>query len=166
MGEPAGAWIRLAARAIDVISIFLIMMVFTQVLTLFLSNWVASLAISTLTDILTVLGVVFYLAYFAIRETTSGQSLGKMTLSLKVFGPTGNLLTLSESLRRNIFGLSPLLALVPGIGANNSSLITASILASVGLTIAMDKVNDQGWHDKFAGGTKVRRVPRPVMPRR
>lgn len=139
------------------------LIVFGQMVTLFFRGWVLSLGVATQYTILTVLGTVFYMAYFAIRETTSGQTLGKMTMSIKVFGPEGKPLTVGESLRRNIFGLSPLLVLLPDIGSTGSTLFNVILLGSVGTTIALDKAHNQGWHDRFAGGTQVRKVPRPVL---
>jgi len=109
--------------------------------------------------VLTVLGLAVSLAYYAYFETTTGQTLGKMVMKLKVVGPSGQKVTLEQSLRRNAFYALTLLAIVPLPGFNflaNLAVLAAWIFIAV--TINNDTPLRQGWHDKFAHETYVMKL--------
>ncbi|MDP9823068.1 RDD family protein [Nocardioides massiliensis] len=119
---------------------------------------------------LAVLGLVINLGYYAVLETRTGQTVGKMVMKLRVQGPDGALPTVEQSLRRNAFlaaGVvgtvaSNILGIVPVIGGFLGGLV--SLIAGLGAlalvlyiayTINEDETGRQGWHDRFAGGTQV-----------
>ena len=149
-GQTAGAGIRLGARIIDAIIVGVVLAIVSTIVVLVVDIFIVSLIVSL---ILSLAG----LAYFVFFETRSGATLGKQLLKLKVQGASGGLPTQEESLKRNswmlIGFLSSLLSFVP-ILPFLLSLASLGILIAIGVTINSDP-NNQGIHDKFAGGTKV-----------
>jgi uncharacterized RDD family membrane protein YckC len=92
-------------------------------------------------------------------ESTYGQTVGKMVLKLRVYGPDGTSNpTLEQALRRNIWTAFPLAFIIPVVGQLIAGLgaLIAEILIAVGIN--NDTVNRQAWHDHFAGGTRVVKV--------
>lgn len=119
---------------------------------------------------LAVLGLVINLGYYAVLETRTGQTVGKMVMKLRVQGPDGQLPTIEQSLRRNAFlavGVlgtvaSNILGIVPVVGgflgglvALVASLGALALVIYIAYTINEDADGRQGWHDRFAGGTQV-----------
>ncbi|HEX6198357.1 MAG TPA: RDD family protein [Jiangellaceae bacterium] len=89
-----------------------------------------------------------YLAYFIVLEMTTGQTLGKKVLKLRVYGPAGGYPTFEQALRRNgwmILGIVPVLGTLAVLAAGVFILVT----------ISNNTATRQGWHDEFAGGTYV-----------
>lgn len=89
-------------------------------------------------------------AYFTLLETSRGQTVGKMALSIKVVGPDGHLPTLETAARRNAYLLLPLIPVLGDIG----QFVLVIVIA---VTISSGPFN-RGWHDNFAGGTAVVRT--------
>lgn len=114
-------------------------------------NWAAS-AVSSL------LSAAIYLGYFAYMESTRGQTVGKMLLKLRTYGPDGTSNpTMEQALRRNIWSALGILGVVPFLGIiGGLAQLVAVIMIAVGIN--NDTVRRQGWHDNFAGGTQVRKV--------
>jgi len=99
---------------------------------------------------------LIYIGYFALLESRTGQTLGKRIMKLQTQSPTGGIPTLEEGFRRNIFMAYPLVGIVPFLG------LIAGLAALVGMimvavTISQSPVR-QGWHDRFAGGTRVVKI--------
>jgi uncharacterized RDD family membrane protein YckC len=106
-----------------------------------------------------IIEAVVSIGYFAYLESNNGATLGKQLLKLKVVGPDGaSNPTMQEAVRRNIFYACYLAFIVPFIGPviGGLALLAAYIYAAV--TINNDTVNREGWHDKFAGGTRVLKI--------
>jgi uncharacterized RDD family membrane protein YckC len=101
---------------------------------------VGSLIASTVTAILTI-------AYFALMESNMGQTVGKMAMSLRTEGPGGGKPTLEQAVKRNAWYA---LAIIPFIGG----LAQLAIIIYIAVTISQS-VAKVGWHDTFAGGTRV-----------
>ena len=91
------------------------------------------------------------LAYFALLESNRGQTVGKMLLKLKVVGPSGELPSLEEALKRNAYIL---VGIVPVLGG----LAYLAAVIYIAVTINNDVQARQGWHDGFAGGTRVIKI--------
>ena len=54
--------------------------------------------------IICVLSCLLYLGYYAYMESTRGETIGKMVMKLKVFGPDGvSKPTMEQAIRRNIW---------------------------------------------------------------
>ena len=67
--------------------------------------------------IIGVLSTIVYVGYFAYMESSRGQTLGKMVMKLKVFGPDGaSNPTMEQAVRRNIYLGFGLLAIIPFVG--------------------------------------------------
>lgn len=86
-------------------------------------------------------------AYFTFMEHTTGRTLGKMIVAIRVVGPDGNAPTLSAAFRRNAWLL---IGVVPVLGGLAMLAFVVAIIA----TISGSPTN-RGWHDDFAGGTAV-----------
>lgn len=104
-----------------------------------------------------VLTAAIALAYFGYLESSRGQTVGKMIMKLKTVGPDGGNPTMEQALRRNIYLAAGLLGIIPVIGWIGSlASVVGMILIAV--NINSDTVNRQGWHDHFAGETRVLKV--------
>lgn len=91
--------------------------------------------------------------YFVYFETNSGATIGKKVMKLRTVGASGGNPTTEEVIKRNIFNAVYLVAWIPvlGILANLAGLVA---IIAVAVTISSDPLG-RGWHDKFAGGTRV-----------
>ena len=106
-----------------------------------------------------VITVAISLAYFGYMESTRGATVGKQLLKLKVVGPDGvSNPTMEQALRRNAFYAIQLAYIVPIIGAIFGGLAMLAAVIMIAVTINNDTVNRQGWHDRFAGGTRVLKI--------
>ena len=106
------------------------------------------------------LGVVILgwaLYYFFALESGDGQTVGKMVMKLRTVGPGGGNPTVEEAARRNIFNAIGLLGLIPVVGWI-SGLVSLVAVIMIAVNINSDPVNRQGWHDRFAGGTRVLKI--------
>jgi len=97
-----------------------------------------------------VLSTVIYLGYFAIMESSKGQTVGKMIMKLHVEGADGGRPTLEQAAKRNIWMALPILAIIPILGGIVSAVgqLVAVIMIAVGIN--NDPVRRQPWTDKFA----------------
>ena len=94
-----------------------------------------------------VLSSLLYVAYFTFMESSRGQTVGKMVLNLRVEGPGGRDPSLEVAFKRNAWIL---LAIIPWLGG--FAQLAAAI--AIAVTIGSSPTNT-GWHDDFAGGTRV-----------
>jgi uncharacterized RDD family membrane protein YckC len=102
-----------------------------------------------------VLSAALYLGYFGFMESSRGQSVGKMVMKLHVLGPEGGNPTMEQALRRNIWVAFGVLGLIPLIGGLVGALASLVAVIMIAVGINSDTVARQGWHDRFAGGTRV-----------
>jgi len=99
------------------------------------------------------------IGYFAFMESSNGATLGKQLLKLRVVGPDGaSNPTMEQAVRRNAFYALQLVYIVPIVGAVFGGLAMLAAVIMIAVTINNDPVNRQGWHDRFAGGTRVLKV--------
>lgn len=94
-----------------------------------------------------IIGAALTIGYFAFMESSRGQTVGKMLLNLKTVGPDGNNPTMEEAVKRNGWYV---LAIIPVIGG----LAQLAVAIYIAVTIS-NSVANVGWHDEFAGGTRV-----------
>lgn len=92
-------------------------------------------------------GLAINFAYYVGLDTTIGGTLGKKILGLQIIGADGGNPTPAESFKRNAWLL---LSVVPVLG----SLLQLGAAIYILYTISNDPSN-VGWHDRFAGGTRV-----------
>lgn len=93
------------------------------------------------------LSAAIVIAYFSLMEANLGQTVGKMALSLKTQGPDGGNPSLEQAIRRNawyVVGILPVLGGLAQLGVAIFILVTIS-----------NSATNTGWHDEFAGGTRV-----------
>jgi uncharacterized RDD family membrane protein YckC len=108
--------------------------------------------------IIGILDAIIYVGYFAFMESSRGQSVGKMALKLKVFGPDGaSNPTMEQAVKRNIYYALPLVLIIPVLGwiLYPIAALAAVILILVGIN---SDPRRQHWFDKFAGGTQVVKI--------
>ncbi len=102
-----------------------------------------------------VLSAALYLAYFGYLESARGQSIGKSVMKLRVLGPQGGNPTLEQALRRNCWVAFGVLGVVPVVGGLVGELATLAAVVMIAIGISNDRADRRGWHDRFAGGTRV-----------
>ncbi len=107
-----------------------------------------------------VLQAALYLGYFSLLESNRGQTVGKMLLKLRTYGPDGvSNPTMEQAAKRNAYSALGILSIIPFIGwffLGWAAPIAAMIF--IAITLNSDQPNHQGWHDKFAGGTRVLQI--------
>lgn len=141
--RKAGLGVRAVARLID----FVLLAIVNAVVLVVLGDALG-----------TALGAAITLAYFAVLESTSGQTLGKMLMKLRTVGPIGGTPSLDQAVRRNIWVALGVVGVVPLVGGliSGAAQLAAAIMIAVG--IADSSGGGRGWHDRFAGGTLVVRT--------
>jgi uncharacterized RDD family membrane protein YckC len=112
------------------------------------SYTMGSLGFSTLVS--GILTAAITIGYFTFMESTRGQTIGKMLLGLRTTAPDGGNPTTEEAFKRNLFYA---IGIVPVIGG------LAELAAVIYIAVTINSsATHQGWHDEFAGGTKVVRT--------
>ncbi len=140
----ANLGIRFVARLIDSILLAVALSIVGAILGL--GNLISG-EVDAGTIIFNALWVVVVVGYFALLESSRGQTIGKMLLRIRTIGPDGRNPTLEEAIRRNGWYA---LGIIPFIGG----LAQLGVAIYIAVTISQSAVN-VGWHDQFAGGTKV-----------
>jgi uncharacterized RDD family membrane protein YckC len=102
-----------------------------------------------------ILAAIIYVGYFALMESSRGQTVGKMVVGLRVLGPDGDRPTLAEAVKRNAWAGLGVLGIVPIIGGLIGGLLQLAAVIYIAVTINNNITTRQGWHDQFAGGTRV-----------
>jgi uncharacterized RDD family membrane protein YckC len=151
---------RFLARLIDGLGFAVVFIVLGIVFgAIFYSGFSNSTAeVVLVTFLVQVFSIAAYLAYYAYFESTQGATLGKQALKLRVVGPDGvSHPTVEQSLRRNSFQALGLLSIIPLLGFLGALAQLAAVIF-IAVTINNDTANRQGWHDTFAGGTRVLKV--------
>ncbi|MGA8845238.1 MAG: RDD family protein [Nocardioides sp.] len=105
-----------------------------------------------------VISVALYLGYYAYFESTKGATFGKQLMKLKVVGPDQHSNpTMTQALLRSSFQALGLIGIIPFLGFLGPLASLAAVIF-IAVTISNDTVNRQGWHDHFAGGTRVLKI--------
>lgn len=99
---------------------------------------------------ISIVGAAIYIGYYAFLESSRGQTLGKMVMKLKTEGPDGQNPSFETAVKRNAFYA---LNIIPVIGG----IAQLAAVIYIAYTINESSTNT-GWHDDFAGGTKVVKV--------
>ncbi len=152
---------RVIARIIDHVILWVIWVVLYFVLSaIFLGGFNDSIIEWLLFGIiLSVLAAAVFIGYFAVLESNRGQTIGKMAMKLKTFGPDGvSNPTMEQAAKRNGFYALLLVGIIPIAGYFLAWLAILGAMIYVAITLNSDQPNHQGWHDKFAGGTQVKQI--------
>ena len=104
-----------------------------------------------------ILVATIYWGYFAVLESQTGWTAGKMLVGVQVRGPAGGRPTVRAALTRNAFTAVGLLGLVPVVGGVLTGVAFLAGVGAIAVTIVRSETR-QGWHDVLAGGTSVVKV--------
>ena len=164
VGQPGELGIRFVARLIDGIIVGIVVGILNAIIVVGLfglsgggggygismgAGWAAG-AISS------IISAGLYLGYFTFMESRNGQTVGKMIFKLQTQAPDGSKVTTEQSLKRNLWVALGILGVIPFLGIVGSLLELAAVIA-IAVTIN-NSPTKQGWHDNFAGGTKVVKI--------
>ncbi|MEO5850975.1 MAG: RDD family protein [Nocardioides sp.] len=161
-GTPGGLLDRFLARLVDSILVGIVNFVVTTVIIVGVvmgssASGLGGGASYGAAAVAALLGTAISLGYFSYLESSRGQTLGKMLMKLRTVGPGGGNPTMEQALRRNSYLALGLLGLIPVIGWI-ASLASVVAIVAIAVTINGDPVNRQGWHDHFAGETRVLKI--------
>lgn len=161
-GTPGGLLDRFLARLVDSILVGIVNFLVTTVIIVgaVMGSSASSFgggASYAAAAVAALLGTAISLGYFTYLESSRGQTFGKMLLKLRTVGPGGGNPTMEQALRRNSYLALGLLGLIPVIGWI-ASLASVVAIVAIAVTINGDPVNRQGWHDHFAGETRVLKI--------
>jgi uncharacterized RDD family membrane protein YckC len=106
----------------------------------------------------TLISTVITLGYFALLESSRGQTVGKMAMKLETRGANGGRPSMEEALKRNAFTAIGIIGVIPILGAILSPILSLVAVIMIAVTISNNTATRQGWHDKFAGGTTVVKI--------
>lgn len=164
VGQPADLLMRFLARLIDNVVLFLVNLIVVTVVVVgaifgaSASPFGGSGGGFLVGAVGAVLSAAINLGYFTVMENKTGQTVGKMALGLRTQGPNGANPTVEEALKRNAWTGLGVLAIIPVVGGLIGSLAQLAAAIYIAITINNNTVTRQGWHDEFAGGTRVIRV--------
>ena len=158
VGQPADLVTRFLAKLIDWVLVGVVLGVIIIPLTIGLAfsgagfGGMPGLGGFSVGGIIT--SVVMYglaLGYFSFMESNRGQTVGKMLLKLEVQDAAGNHPPIEQAFKRNAYMLLPIVPILGGL-----AYLVVTIYIAV--TINNNTQTRQGWHDEFAGGTRVIKV--------
>ena len=143
--EYRGAWIRLAAIAIDALIIVII-------------NAPIRLILGTESPIISwlmpIVGAGYFIGFWAWR----GQTLGKMVIGAKIVRPDGSPISLARSFLRYLVYFAYLL--IARLLGGQYYIIVVMVLIAL-LTIAFSR-EKRGLHDRIAGTVVINTRPKPL----
>jgi len=153
VGAPADLGTRFLARLID--HILLGIVIFVIIVPLIVAsaftgvgnglNVFSGFGVGTFVSAIVTAAIT--IGYFTLMESNSGQTVGKMLIGLKTVGPDGNKPTVEQAMKRNAWYA---LGIVPFLGG------LAQLAATIYIAVTINNsATRTGWHDTFAGGTKV-----------
>lgn len=154
IGDPADLMTRVLARLIDAIILFIVNMVVVTTLVVGAlfggsAGFFGGFSLPGLIG--SVISAAIYVGYFALLESNRGQTVGKMLMKVQVQGPDGQNPTMEQALKRNAWMA---LSIIPLLGG----LLQLAAAIYIIVTINNNTQTRQGWHDEFAGGTKVIKI--------
>ncbi len=154
-GEAATAdlGVRFLARLVDhiLLTIVFVALVFPLILAAIFADAgdyfsMGTFSLGSIVSAAVAAGVT--IGYFALMESRNGQTVGKMLLGLRTQGPDGQTPTMEQAVRRNAWYA---LSIVPFLGG------LAQLAVAIYIAVTINKTGT-GWHDEFAGGTRVVKV--------
>jgi len=156
-GENADVVVRFIAKLIDGVVLLILTSIASAIIRPilpgprgFIGPGISLTGLGIATLVITVMSAAIALVYLSLLEASRGQTIGKMVMKLRVTGPGGASPSLEAALRRNAWAL---LSIIPWFGG----LLQAAVAGYIGYTIH-DSADNVGWHDTFAGGTRVTRI--------
>ena len=151
--RSAEVWQRVAARLVDHVGLAIVTAILLTPLGLGASllggpaGYLAGAFSAAVSAALTV-------GYFSVLEARDGQTIGKRLLGVRVVDAAGRPPVLASALRRNAWTGLGVVSVVPVVGGLVGSAIT--LLAAIAILVGITRdQHGRGWHDTFAGGTRV-----------
>ena len=144
-GRPADVGPRLIARLIDGVAIWIILIILGSILSV--GIFAFGSGFDGIFLLFSVIAALLVVGYFALMESNMGQTLGKMVVGVRTEGPSGGKPTFEQALKRNAWYA---LYIIPILGWLAVLGVAIYILITINNSPAR-----MGWHDKFAGGTRV-----------
>ena len=163
VGQPADLLMRFLARLIDFVLIGIVNAIISAILVVGIlglngGGYGFSMGASFASGAISaIISATLSLGYFTLMESRNGQTVGKMLLKLQTQGPSGATPTTEEALKRNAWVALGILGVIPIVGGLIGGLATLAIVIVIAVTIN-NSPTKQGWHDEFAGGTKVIKI--------
>jgi uncharacterized RDD family membrane protein YckC len=143
----AGVGIRFVARFLDMI---LLVSVLSLIGIVFGLGTALDGDVGITSIVVNAVWIAVVVGYFAVMESRNGQTFGKMITRLRTIGPDGAAPTLEEAIRRNAWYALGIIPVVGGFAQLGAAVYIAVTISQSALHV--------GWHDQFAGGTKVLRL--------
>ena len=155
IGAPADLGPRVLARLIDYLILWAVIFVILVPLFIALSvlgsvGGVFGGGFSFGSLVFGILVAAIVVGYFAVMESMRGQTVGKMAMGLQTQGPDGKNPTTEEAVKRNLWNA---LNIIPFLGG----LLQLAAAIYIMVTINQSPTKT-GWHDQFAGGTRVVKI--------
>lgn len=147
-GAPGDLGTRFVARIIDGIVLAIVNGIIASILFQgFMNPYALGFGFSGRFFLYLLVSAAISIAYFAFMESSRGQTIGKMAMSLRTEGPGGGNPTMAEAVKRNAFYI---VNIVPAVGW----LLSLAAVIWIAVTINNSPARI-GAHDTFAGGTRV-----------
>jgi uncharacterized RDD family membrane protein YckC len=154
IGAPADLGPRILARLIDYLilgAVLLVISAFFVALSILGSvGGVFGGGFGLGTLVFGIIEAAIVVGYFAVMESQRGQTVGKMVMGLETQGPNGGKPTTEEAVKRNAWNALNIIPILGGL-----LQLGASIYIMMTINQSPTKT---GWHDQFAGGTKVIKI--------
>lgn len=155
-GQPGDLGTRFVAKLIDGVLVAVALSVISAVLGF--AAFGMGMRTGYGTDLLSsLISTAIVVGYYALMESTRGQTVGKMILRLRVQNLDGQHPTTEQALKRNAYLAISLIGILPLVGAFITGLASLTAVLYVAVTINNDPLERRGWHDRF-GGTRVVKV--------
>ncbi|CAN5132177.1 hypothetical protein BH18ACT5_BH18ACT5_12740 [soil metagenome] len=145
-GAPADLGTRFVARLIDGIILGVVNAIVASILFGGFISPYGFAGFSGRLFLYLLIGAAISIAYFAFMESSRGQTIGKMAMSIRTEAPGGGNPTMEQAVKRNAWYA---LNIIPVIGG----LAQLAIIIYIAVTINGSPTRT-GWHDTFAGGTR------------
>ena len=153
-GRPGELGERFVARIIDAILLGVVVGPLSLIITVLASGSAGSRWLGS--AVTTLVGAVLGLGYFAILESTRGQTVGKMVLGLRTTGPSGGLPTLQQALTRNLWMALSVISVLPVLGGLIAGVAQLVAVITIAVGINSNTATRQAWNDTLAGTSVVK----------
>lgn len=162
-GPDAGAaladvWQRVVARLVDHVLVGIALAVLLSALGLGAFSVMGGPGRLVAGVVAAVVTAAVSVGYFTVLEARDGRTLGKRLLGIRVVDAAGRTPGIEQALRRNLWTGLGIVSAVPLVGGAAGTLASFVAVVLILVTMTQDARDRRGWHDTFAGGTRVVRA--------